>query len=195
MAINKERSNLTREVLEQLLGETGGDGMPVILAKRQDPQIPTTGTLTDYGFEGLTRIDRGGKVQWEPNHNFVLYIDGETGNCRIPDTENNRKRLKRLSQGGQETVTRLVLDEDGQTTKQDEVIPIPPTYKMMEQNLATSTLINTVAQQVMNMMKGGIQQESDAPLPPGVVKRGSIKDNGRKTGLIEPLPSIMDPIK
>lgn len=165
MASNKEKHNLTREVLEQLLGETGGDGMPVILAKRLDPQIPTTNTLTDYGFEGLKKVEKGGKVSWEVDRNFVLYIDGETGNCRIPETEKNRQRLKRLSKGGTEKVKRLTLNEDGVIKEVEEEVEIAPTYKMMEQNLAASTLIQTVATQVMNMMSKGIAQESDAPPP------------------------------
>lgn len=195
MPRNIEKSNLTREVLEQLLGETGGDGMPVILAKRMDPQIPTTNTLTDYGFEGLARVDKAGKTAWEPSRNFVLYIDGETGNCRIPDTENNRKRLKRLSIGGKETIKHLSLNDDGKPVAREEVIEVPPTYKMMEQNLATSTLINTVAMQVMNLMKGGIEQESDAPLPEGVVKRGTTK-NPIVKGSRGPLDdALLEPLK
>ena len=82
-----KKDNLTREVLEQLIGDPNDDGMPVILAKRLDPQIPTTNNLRDYGFEGLSRVERGGSIQWEPNKNFVLIIEGDTGNCRIPDTE------------------------------------------------------------------------------------------------------------
>lgn len=187
MNANKEKSNLTREVLEQLLGETGSDGMPVILAKRIDPQIPTTNTLTDYGFEGLAKQEKGGKIGWEPHRNFVLYIDGETGNCRIPDTPKNRQRLKRLSQGGIEKVKRLTLNDDGQITEVEDEVEIPPTYKMLEQNLAASTLVNTVAMQVMNLMKGGIQQESDAPPP----EKGYRKPVGYKKDiedrLLEPL--------
>jgi hypothetical protein len=160
-----------------------------------DPQIPTTNTLTDYGFEGLSRAERGGKTLWEPSRNFVLYIDGETGNCRIPDTENNRKRLERLSKGGKETVKRIVLDDNGQTQTKTEEIETPPTYKMMEQNLATSTLVNTVAMQVMALMRNGIQSESDAPIPDNVNRPAMVKKTGKTNPLVEPTPSILDPIK
>lgn len=186
MPVNKENKSLTRDVLEQLLGETG-DGMPVILAKRLDPQIPTTNTITDYGFEGLSKVSKGGKSIWEPNRNFVLYVDGETGNCRIPNTPNNKKRLQRLSKIDKEKIKRIIIDDEGQPITREEEIEIPPTYKMLEADLAASTLINTVAAQVMNLMKGGIQQESDAPPP----EKGYRKPVGHKKDiedrLLEPL--------
>ncbi len=187
MPINKEKHNLTREVLEQLLGETGGDGMPVVLAKRIDPQIPTTNTLTDYGFEGLRKVEKGGKIAWEVDRNFVLYIDGETGNCRIPETENNRKRLKRLSKGGSEKVKRITMNDDGVLKEVEEEVEIPPTYKMMEQNLAASTLVNTVAQQVMNMMSKGIAQETDAPAPEKNYRKPVGHRKDLEDRLLEPL--------
>lgn len=152
MPRNKNKDNLTREVLEQLIGDSQEDGMPVILAKRLDPQIPATVPLRDYGFEGLTRLDRGGATVWEPNRSFVLVIDGETGNCRVPDTENNRKRLKRLSIVRSERIKKVTLNDDGQPVEHEETVPVPATYKMMEQTLAQSTLVDSVAKRVMEMM-------------------------------------------
>lgn len=165
----KNKDNLTREVLEQLIGDPNDDGMPVILAKRFDPQIPTTNNLRDYGFEGLSRTERAGVVQWEPNQNFVLTIDGETGNCRIPDTEFNRKRLKRLSIQRMEKVKRIIMDEDGQTKEVDDTIPVPATYKMMEQSLAQSTLVDAIAKRVMEMTQSSGKMDS-APKKGGIDK-------------------------
>lgn len=170
------KDNLTREVLEQLIGDPNDDGMPVILAKRFDPQIPTTNNLRDYGFEGLTRVERSGVIQWEPNQNFVLTIEGDTGNCRIPDTEFNRKRLKRLSVSKTEKVKRIIMDDDGQTKEVDDVVPVPATYKMMEQTLAQSTLVDSVAKRVMEMM-----QAQNGAKAEGSPKKGFDKD------LMEPL--------
>jgi hypothetical protein len=171
----KNKDNLTREVLEQLIGDPNDDGMPVILAKRFDPQIPTTNNLRDYGFEGLSRTERAGVVQWEPNLNFVLTIDGETGNCRIPDTEFNRKRLKRLSIQRMEKVKRIIMDEDGQTKEVDDTIPVPATYKMMEQSLAQSTLVDAIAKRVMEMMQSPAKGEA-------ALKKGSLDKD-----LMEPI--------
>lgn len=170
-----KRDNLTREVLEQLIGDPNEDGMPVILAKRLDPQIPTTNNLRDYGFEGLSRAERNGSIQWEPNRNFVLIIEGETGNCRIPDTENNRKRLKRLSITRTEKIKKIVMDDEGQTKEIEETVPVTPTYKMMEQTLAQSTLVDSVAKRVMEMMNA-------ATAPSGVAKK-SLPDKD----ILEPL--------
>lgn len=150
----KNKDNLTREVLEQLIGDPMDDGMPVILAKRIDRQIPTTNNLRDYGFEGLSRVERGGAIQWEPNRNFVLTIEGDTGACRIPDTDFNRKRLKRLTVTKSEKVKRISQGEDGQIIETEDTVPVPPTYMMMEQSLAKSTLVDSVAKRVMELMKG-----------------------------------------
>lgn len=152
MPRNKNKDNLTREVLEQLIGDSQEDGMPVILAKRIDPQIPATNVLRDYGFEGLTQVSRAGATIWEPNRSFVLIIDGETGNCRVPDTEFNRKRLKRLSIVRTEKVKKITFNDEGQTIEGEETVPVTPTYKMMEQTLAQSTLVDSVAKRVMEMM-------------------------------------------
>lgn len=148
----KNKDNLTREVLEQLIGDPLDDGMPVILARRIDPQIPTTTVLRDYGFEGLSRVERSGVVQWEPSRSFVLVIDGDSGNCRIPDTEFNRKRLKRLGQSKTEKIKRIIIDDKGQPVEVDDTQTIQPTYVMMEQTLAQSTLVDSVAKRVMEMM-------------------------------------------
>lgn len=171
-----KKDNLTREVLEQLIGDAQDDGMPVILAKRLDPQMPTTTTLRDYGFEGLSQVDRNGTTQWEVNRNFVLYIDGETGDCRIPETENNRKRLKRLSVQKTERIKRVIMDDDGQTKEIEETVNVPPTYKMMEQSLAQSTLVDSVAKRVLEMMN-----QVTTPAVPGQKKVLPDKD------LLEPL--------
>lgn len=171
------KDNLTREVLEQLIGDPLDDGMPVILAKRLDPQIPTTNTLRDYGFEGLSREDRDGVVQWVPNRQFVLSIEGDTGSCRIPDTENNRKRLKRLSITKTEKVKRIVINDEGQPAEVEDTVPVPATYKMMEQSLAQSALVDSVAKRVVEMMKNPNKDES----PIGKRKGNSPED------ILEPL--------
>lgn len=176
MPRSKNKDSLTREVLEQLIGDPLDDGMPVILAKRLDPQIPTTTVLRDYGFEGLSRMDRGGATVWEPNRSYVLMIDGETGNCRVPDTEFNRKRLKRLSIVRHEKVKKITLSDDGQPIEGEETIPVPATYKMMEQSLAQSTLVDSVAKRVMEMMN-----QVTTPAVPGQKKILPDKD------LLEPL--------
>ncbi len=160
------KDNLTREVLEQLIGDPEDDGMPVILAKRIDSQIPTTNNLRDYGFEGLSRTERAGAIHWEPNQSFVLTIEGDTGNCRIPDTEFNRKRLKRLSIQKTEKIKRIIMDDEGQTKEVEDTIPVPATYKMMEQTLAQSTLVDSVAKRVVEMMQAAGKAAEAEPAPP-----------------------------
>lgn len=159
MARNK-KDNLTREVLEQLIGDPLDDGMPVILAKRLDPQIPSTSNLRDYGFEGLTRMERNGVIEWVPSRDFVLTIEGDTGSCRIPDTEFNRKRLKRLSIAKTEKIMRVIMNDNGQPEEVPDTIPVPPTYKMMEQSLAQSALVDSVAKRVVEMMKNPVREDS-----------------------------------
>lgn len=173
----KSKDNLTREVLEQLIGDPLDDGMPVILAKRLDPQIPTTSNLRDYGFEGLTRLDREGGVQWEPSRNFVLTIDGDTGDCRIPETEFNRKRLKRLSVPRTEKAKVIIVNDDGKSVESEQNIQVPATYMMMEQSLAKSALVDSVAKRVMEMMKGEGKEAA-----PSKSKGGHQDDN-----LLEPI--------
>lgn len=153
--MNARTDTLAAQALQQLLGDTDGDGMPVILARRFDPQIPSTCNISDYGFEGLRPVDKNGKKAWEVYHDFVLVIDGETGNCRIPDTERNRKRLERLCKVERETVTRIAIDPaTNLQVTHEEVRDITPTYQLLEQNIAQSTLVDSVAQRVMDMMKG-----------------------------------------
>lgn len=175
-----QKDVLTKEVLEQLIGDPNDDGIPVILAKRLDPQIPCTCDLRDYGFEGLRQVERFGKTEWEPHGNFVLIIDGETGNCRIPDTPQNRVRLERLSKVTTEVVKRKILDTaTNEWTETDEAVTSLPTYRRMEENLAQSSLVEAVAAKVVEMM-GRAKEEP-------VIKR-----QGRKA----PDPdNILDPIR
>lgn len=183
--MRKNQQTLEKEVLQQLIGEESDDGMPVILAKRLDPSIPNTCNLRDYGFEGLTDkgVDLNGKTLWEPNRNFVLVIDGETGNCRIPDTKNNRARLKRLSAIERRPVTRVVLNEaTGKTETIEESEIVPPTYTMMEQNLAQSSMVAAIAERVYAMMGLNKKEEVDA-VPAKRGRRPSGPDN------------FLDPIK
>ncbi len=175
-----QKDALTKEVLEQLIGDPNDDGMPVILAKRIDPQIPCTSNLRDYGFEGLKQVERFGKTEWEPHGNFVLVIDGETGNCRIPNTEKNRFRLERLSKVTTETVKRRTLDTStNEWTEIDEEVSSLPTYRRMEENLAQSSLVEAVAAKVMEMMGGS---KNEAPVP---LKRG--RKPSEPSNLLEPL--------
>ena len=180
---SKNQQTLEKEVLQQLIGEESDDGMPVILAKRIDPSIPNTCNLRDYGFEGLIEkgTDINGKLVWEPHRNFVLIIDGESGNCRIPDTKNNRERLKRLSKVEKRPITRVVLNEaTGKTESVEESEIVPATYTLMEQNLAQSSMVDVIAKRVYEMMNVG--KNPDEEVAPARRGRKPNPDN-----LLEPI--------
>ncbi len=186
-----QHDTLATEVLQQLVGDPDDNGMPVILARRFDPQIrpDQTVNIDDPGFEGLRAVHRNGKLTWEPDHDFKLIIDGRTGHCRIPDTPRNRKRLERLEKPTTDTVKRIVLGENGKTHETEETVTTPPTYQRIERNLAQSALVDHVAQRVLELMVARNEKADEDATAPKAEKKMATKP-------VTPLPAdLTEPLR
>jgi hypothetical protein len=127
-------------IMADIFKPKGAEEIPVIYAKRNLDMVHKY-NLKDKSFEGLRRVARNGKVIYEVDENYSgLVIDGETGYCKIHDTENNRKRFERCSRPQKRTVMVNQLDPD---TGENKVVPTEiiekPMYERIDQSIIQRT--------------------------------------------------------
>lgn len=121
--------------------------------------------LTDYRFEGLRKVMRSGKMEFEVDKNYCMSIMPD-GRCPIPDTEFNRKLLSDLQlkkNRVSRTSTEVVL-EDGEIKNKKIETYDPPEYEIVEQvsvkDRFPKEVVDNLKQELMADLKKEMQKES-----------------------------------
>ncbi len=106
-------------------------------------------------FRGLKRVVRSGRVVFEEDPDWCLQVDGETGYCKIPDTEHNRNEFKRMSSPKQRKVikTKVEWNAEGiQEAVQYEAFETdPPLFEMIEESAIEKNRMKSLEEQLQEL--------------------------------------------
>lgn len=152
-------------IYEDMLKPQSEEAFPCIYAKRIDRSLrPKRPAIHDKSFEGLKRVIRNGRVEFDVYQDFCLIIDGETGHCKVPDTPYNRKRLEELSttRKGTDYIRKRNWDyhdeRDPRAWEEHPVeVEVPPLYELLDKTIIQKSAEDALAETVMNK----IQKEYD----------------------------------
>lgn len=153
--------------------------IPYIYAKRH-LKDPLPYPIHDKSnWEGLRRVFRRGKVEFETHEDFCLRIEGNDekephiiGFCKIPDTENNRKRLKALSKPREEDATEIQIGDEGERIQVPIKVSIPPLYTRLDKSLVKESALEEMWEKLKEKAeKEGFQLVPKAKIEEPVEKR------------------------
>jgi len=140
-------------ITEEFFRPKSETDIPYIYAKKILP-MEYTYNFYDKSWEGLRKVNRKGVITFEIDMNQAVEINGATGECKIPDTENNRKRLEKLSHARKSEGTHLVLQEDGVTMKEETIIvEAPPAFKRLDENVIEKSIMDELEAKMMERFR------------------------------------------
>lgn len=156
-------NSIIQRIAEDVMGKKGAPTYPYILCKRNVPPDLTYDLHSVGEWEGLKGVISNGRTAFEIDPNFTLIIKPD-GTCFIPDTPNNRERLKRVSSS--QKITEYRKRHNSQKMVDEEYMVetiIPAAYEQIEASLLNSSMAKEIARQVREILAQESDEFAEAP--------------------------------
>ena len=165
------------DLVEDLFKPRKEGDVPYIYAKKRLPMRHTY-NLFEKDWDGLRKVQKNGKVTFEIDLNHNVVINGETGECRIPDTKNNRKRLERLCKPTKVMGTHREYQPDGTFKEIPKEIEVPPAYTRLDENLLERKTLDVMESKLLERIskKFDIVEKTQTDVPKGFEDEGKLLD-------------------
>jgi len=136
---------------EDMLKPKREGDIPYIYAKRNLP-MEHTYPLFDKSWECFIRTMRDGKVVLEPGFKDPVRIEAITGECKIPDTPNNRKRFETLCKTRWIKGTEIELQADGSKVEKPTDVEVPPAFTRIDENLIEKDVLDSMEARLLERL-------------------------------------------
>lgn len=145
--------NAEKSVLERMIEPKDPNAIPYIYCRRNcNHPADRWGhfwdhELTDYGWQGLRKIMKNGKVAFEMDDSFVLMISKD-GTCAIPNTEKNRERLKMMDSLPKVRSTKVSRDHLNKEKRETIWIDQAPQYEEIDNSIVEGKTIDRLMEKI-----------------------------------------------